>query len=88
MLIDFVGITVEAKEVTWFELGTRNDFRYMRDSNCYLYLGNYYGVGSTQDIYALFTDPEKANKYCVKLPPSNEYYQEENHEENLLCNHP
>ena len=70
MLIDYIGCTVEAKEVNWYELGTMNDICFMRVSSVnYLYLGNYYSAHGTEEkVYALFSNPERTEKYCVELP--------------------
>lgn len=61
MLLNFVGVMTEAKEITWRELDeTNNESSYFMS-----YLGNYRGKDAR--VYALFKDLDDQKKYCVVL---------------------
>lgn len=67
MLIDFEGISINAKEVNWHELGTMETIhRISGKPGKYLYLGNRPCALDRRKECALFSDPE-GTKYCIRI---------------------
>lgn len=67
MLIDFDGITINAKEVNWYELDTMETIhRICGKPGNYLYLGNHPCALERHKECVLFSDPE-GTKYCIRI---------------------